>query len=79
MTRKATKTVDFLGRHGEMRIAKGSVGACGDLFLVLVEGKGYTRARDGLSSLPIEQKGASRTRRAPATAFPTRQTKENAS
>ena len=79
MRRQATKIVDFLGRHGEMRIAKGSVGACGDLFLVLVEGKCYTRARDGLSSLPIEEKGAFRTRRAPATAFPTCQTKENAS
>ena len=79
MRRQATKIVDFLGRHGEMRIAKGSVGACGNLFLLLVEGKGCTRARGSFFSLRSEEKGASRTRRSPATAFPTCQTKENAS
>ena len=76
MTRDATKETYFLDRHGERTIIKGSVGACGNLFFLPVEEKGYASARDGLSSLLIEQYGSSRTRRAPATAFPTCQTKE---
>ena len=55
MTRDATKEMYFLDRHGERTIIKGSVGACGNLFFLPVEEKGYASARDGLSSLLIEQ------------------------
>ena len=39
MTRDATKETYFLDRHGERTIIKGSVGACGNLFFLLDEGK----------------------------------------